>query len=838
MKLSKPICRLVLYFCLSIFPNLIFAQKIAQFSFEGTLGITSTIDSVSQKQFQISNHFNRPEYISGVKGMALRLDGYSTWAGASPFQLTNIEKSMSIEAWYTTEAFTYENASVVNQFAGNSGFSVDIDRYGKVVFSFYADNTFYTLTTTQSITKYQWNHLVATIDLNSQKAAIYVNGLQLASKTLAGHSSLKLAETTFFLGRNPGNASNSGFLLTVLNGAIDEVSIYNSVLSPEVISGNYTKYSQQIPNLDIDPDVRHQGDDLRPRYHVMPNTSWTNESYGLIYYKGKYHLFNQKNANSPSLFYMHWGHFVSNDLVKWTEEKIALAPSPGFDSFGVWSGTTIKDENGRPVIIYTGVDGAKAGIGVATSTDDNLVSWTKYPSNPIIANPPLTYFHMDFRDPYVWKTGNTYYMIVGSGLKNSQGGILFTYKSTDLTNWQEITPLYRSVNIGESGLFWEMPTFVKLNDTDYMLAVTPIPTSTKPAETIYWIGTWTNEKFTPYNKVPQQFELINNNLLSPSFGLDEFENQTYLAIVPESRSAQDQIAAGWRHTFSLPRVVQKTEGNQIAQFPHPNLVKLRDTNGEVAISNREIVSGMSNNIPEFQGNQAELELTVKADLNSKFTLQVLKNPNGSEFTSILFDLERNVIGLDRRFSTLSNATKDYRESTYIFDPVKAIDIRVFIDHSIAEVFVNRTEAFSFRVYPSLEQSRNVDLTVGKGKAIIQSFRAWKIFDMKLIPELSTASNRLNSDNQKGSISRIYPNPFSLEVNIEYQLKKKSDVRINIYDLSGRKIRFFDLGRQAAGKYLQKWDGSDSLGHKLKKQVYFAEILLDCIPIDCFKLIKI
>lgn len=838
MKVSKPIYCLALFICLSILPNLIFAQKIAQFSFEGSLGITSTIDSVSQKRFQISNHFNRPEYISGVTGNALRLDGYSTWASASQFQLNNIEKSMSIEAWYTTEAFTYENASVVNQLTGNSGFSFDIDRYGKVVFSFYADNTFYTLTTTQSITKYKWNHLVATIDLASQKAAIYVNGLQLATKTLGSHSFIKLAETTFFMGRNPSNASNSGFLLTVLNGSIDEVSIYNSALSLEVIAGNYLKYSQLIPNLDIDPDIRHQGDNLRPRYHVMPNTSWTNESYGLIYYKGKYHMFNQKNANSPSLYFMHWGHFVSSDLVKWTEEKIALAPSPGFDSFGVWSGTTIKDETGKPVIIYTGVDGAKAGIGVATSTDDNLINWTKYPSNPVIANPPETYFHMDFRDPYVWRTGNTYYMMVGSGLKNSQGGILFTYKSTNLTNWQEITPLYRSTNVGESGLFWEMPTFVKLNETDYMLAVTPIPTNTKPAETIYWIGSWVNEKFTPYDKVPQQFELINNNLLSPSFGLDEFENQTYLAIVPESRSTQDQIVAGWRHTFSLPRVVQKTESNKIAQFPHPNLAKLRDTNGEVAISNREIVAGMSNNIPEFQGNQAELELSVKADLNSKFTLQVFKNTDGSEFTSILFDLERNVIGLDRRFSTLSNAAKDYRESTYLFDPAKAIDIRVFIDHSIVEVFVNRTEAFSFRVYPSLEQSRNVDLTVGKGKAVIQSFRAWKVFDMKSIPDGSTGFNSLNRDNQKGSILKVYPNPFSSEVNIEYQLEKTSNIRINIYDLSGRKVMFFDQGKQLEGKYLQTWDGSDSSGLKYKNRVFFAEILSDLIPIERFKIIKI
>lgn len=838
MKRTKHINRLALVFCLSFFSNLIVAQKVAQLSFEGSLGITSTIDSVSKRSLQISNHFNRPEYITGIRGKALRFDGYSTWVSSSTFQLPNIQKNMSIEAWFTTEAFNYENASVINQLTGNSGFSLDIDRFGKLIFSFYADNTFYTLTTTQSIVKYQWNYLVATVDLVAQKAAIYINGKQLAAKTLGSYSSLKLAETTLFIGRNSSNASNAGFLQTVLNGAIDEVSIYNSILSPEVIAANYSQYSQLIPDLSIDPDVRHQGDDLRPRYHVMPNTSWTNESYGLIYYQGKYHMFNQKNPNSPSLFYMHWGHFVSADLVKWSEEKVALAPSPGFDSYGVWSGTTIKDGSGKPVIIYTGVDGARAGIGIATSTDDNLINWEKYPSNPVIANPPETYFNMDFRDPCVWKTGDTYYMVVGSGIKNSQGGILFTYKSTDLKKWQEIAPLYRSSNVNESGLFWEMPTIVKLTETDYMLAVTPIPTSTKPAETIYWIGSWTNEKFTPYNKVPQQFELINNNLLSPAFGLDDLGNQTYLAIVPESRSVTDQVAAGWRHTFSLPRVVQKADNNKIAQFPHPNLVKLRDLKSEVSVSNREIVPGMSSNISEFQGNQAEFEISVMAEQGSKFNLQVLKKPDGSEFTSILFDLERNVIGLDRRFSTLSSATKDYRESTYSFDPTKTIDIRVFIDHSIVEVFVNRTEAFSFRVYPSLSQSKNVDLTVSKGKATIQSFKAWKVFDMKSIPNSSTGMSQLELPNQKVNSCKIFPNPFSSEVNLEYHLTQTADVSINIYGLSGRRIRFFDLGKQTAGNYLQKWDGSDSKGHVANNQIFFVEILFDQKPIDRFKLIKI
>lgn len=49
------------------------------------------------------------------------------------------------------------------------------------------------------------------------------------------------------------------------------------------------KYVREIPDLSI-PASRFMTDYNRPKYHLMPAANWTNESHGLIYFNGMYHV--------------------------------------------------------------------------------------------------------------------------------------------------------------------------------------------------------------------------------------------------------------------------------------------------------------------------------------------------------------------------------------------------------------------------------------------------------------------------------------------------------------------------------------------------------------------
>ena len=65
----------------------------------------------------------------------------------------------------------------------------------------------------------------------------------------------------------------------------------------------------------------------QPAFHVTGETGWINDPNGLIYFKGKYHVFFQYHPFSTQWGPMHWGHVVSDDLTNWQYLPIALKPA-------------------------------------------------------------------------------------------------------------------------------------------------------------------------------------------------------------------------------------------------------------------------------------------------------------------------------------------------------------------------------------------------------------------------------------------------------------------------------------------------------------------------------
>jgi beta-fructofuranosidase len=69
-------------------------------------------------------------------------------------------------------------------------------------------------------------------------------------------------------------------------------------------------------------------DPLRPQNHLLPAKNWMNDPNGPIYWKGKYHMFFQYNPNGAGWGDMHWNHAVSEDMIHWKHQPVAIAPTP------------------------------------------------------------------------------------------------------------------------------------------------------------------------------------------------------------------------------------------------------------------------------------------------------------------------------------------------------------------------------------------------------------------------------------------------------------------------------------------------------------------------------
>jgi len=74
-----------------------------------------------------------------------------------------------------------------------------------------------------------------------------------------------------------------------------------------------------------------------------------------------------------------------------------------------------------------------------------------------------------------------------------------------------------------------------------------------------------------------------------------------------------------------------------------------------------------------------------------------------------------------------------------------------------------------------------------------------------------------------SLDNNYPNPFNPLTKIVYNLPKKSNVKINIYDIKGRRvIQLVDMN-QSAGKKSIAWNGKNIFGEKVACGVYICEM---------------
>ncbi len=69
----------------------------------------------------------------------------------------------------------------------------------------------------------------------------------------------------------------------------------------------------------------------------------------------------------------------------------------------------------------------------------------------------------------------------------------------------------------------------------------------------------------------------------------------------------------------------------------------------------------------------------------------------------------------------------------------------------------------------------------------------------------------------------YPNPFNEQTLIRFQLPKAAQVKIEIYNVLGQKIRTLLFEPKTAGVHTIKWDGKDNFGRSVGSGVYFISL---------------
>lgn len=650
-------------------------------------------EKVSGNKSTISGK-NNALSIQGAIGQALRTDGYSTFVEAN---INNAEingDAVTIELWVAAETYPMMNIDEnKNEFAtiagtlddnAKTGFAFQLANRGNWRFECYAGTgSEFNLEAPAVLPKYQWCHLVATVDKENRKLTMYLNGQQVAQATL--RQGLNIGTSTMMIGKSRENITRDAFLLNTFNGAIDDINIYNNVWTAEEVAAAYNKVN--VPTADLNyPTEYYANDPMRPLFHGMPSHGWTNESHGMTYYNGKYHVFFQKNGNGPYMSRLHWGHIVSEDLCSWTEVKTAVDPAEWYDLKGCWSGCVVEDEaifGNKPGILYTGVDYARAMISFATPEDEELLNWTKTKNNPRIDGKPSNLgLSDDFRDPYFFRTDNGAYIIVGTSNKDKIG--CCTLHKYNNGNWESQGIFFEGTSQTLHGRFWEMPTVTKMGDGQWLFTCTPLDIY-GGVKVLYWVGTINSDGTFKATSEPKTVELKGMAkdgycMLSPTIYQKDGKTLA-LGIVPDKIAGSANAELGYAHCYSLPREWTLDENGNLLQKPATQVLALRDK---------------EKNAAELSGRHLEVKATFQVADN--VGIELLKKGNKS--AKITYNHSTKNITID--FTNVPDCypTQNTYSSTLpeTLANDASITIDAWLDGSVLDIFINDKWATSVRVF--------------------------------------------------------------------------------------------------------------------------------------------
>jgi hypothetical protein len=130
------------------------------------------------------------------------------------------------------------------------------------------------------------------------------------------------------------------------------------------------------------------------------------------------------------------------------------------------------------------------------------------------------------------------------------------------------------------------------------------------------------------------------------------------------------------------------------------------------------------------------------------------------------------------------------------------------------------ETASYKLSSSLGQSI-IGAQDGSTMDVFTGF--WNPWVVQMTPVEWEEVNQTQLPREFG-LSQNFPNPFNPATVIEYALPRASDVKIQIYNVLGQKVRNLVDEHQELGYKVIRWDGVDDNGTDVSSGIYFYRIV--------------
>jgi beta-fructofuranosidase len=443
---------------------------------------------------------------------------------------------------------------------------------------------------------------------------------------------------------------------------------------------------------------RAQADPAHPLFHITSPAQWMNDPNGPLYYKGYYHVFYQLHPYSDDSGPKYWGHVRSRNLATWEALPIALWPSEELGESEVWSGCCTVNALGEVMAFYTSIApgksaGSHAGQWAAIG-DDDLITWRKSPANPVLTEA----LHdgkkiYDWRDPFIFHDKKRAFMVTGGNLNEAKGGEavvnIYEAQNPGLTQWK-----YRGVlfHLPPEARTAECPNFFRVGDR-WVLFVSPY------GKVEYFVGDLDLETCR-FRAHTQGLVDCGPNFYAPN-----------TMQVPDGR----RITWGWVNGFpggrgwngclTVPRILSVSADDRLQQAPAPELSQLR---GPVVRQRDAAFSeeGTTFRLPPTNA----LEISAELKLGSAESIELSLQSEGKRAAPIIMHFNATEFNMPETQAALAGNDRE-------------VKVRLFIDRSVLEIFVNQTVCAT-RIITPLGDGPFLRLRAAGGLAEAKRLRAW------------------------------------------------------------------------------------------------------------------
>jgi hypothetical protein len=215
-------------------------QLLSWWSFDADIG-HAALDEIQQQRDSIHGPF---EYVPGISGNAIKLDGFRTFIKRDRHQADKLEGTFTVEAWIALASYPWSWSPVLDCTYGRlKGFFFGIGPEGHVGFQIGAGNAWHEVTSHGNIPLREWTHVAAVFEPD-KRISLFINGEEAAAQVMEGNFVAQWGGS-LTIGRNNRSQTWNEVQLTTentyffLDGLLDDIKITGMAKTEDDISKAY-----------------------------------------------------------------------------------------------------------------------------------------------------------------------------------------------------------------------------------------------------------------------------------------------------------------------------------------------------------------------------------------------------------------------------------------------------------------------------------------------------------------------------------------------------------------------------------------------------------------------